>query len=245
MSGGGGMEWGRAKTILIWTFFLLNVLLAYQLWVDQWDVFGSAFGRNEEIAEVEHILQERGIALRQEIPLGVPKVKEIYVKYERRAEEDGAKRLSPPIPADRIGRASTRDMLKDQIPHFERYEQDPALSGPDRLVWDQMADGLPMFEINLSVAVEDGRMILFEQDYVEIQPSPEAKEQPGLAAYRVVRLLAERFLQRGDGIADIRLGYHGQMYESDTQVLAPKWRIVLDNGDIYYVHAVNGEVERP
>jgi Uncharacterized protein conserved in bacteria len=60
-----------------------------------------------------------------------------------------------------------------------------------------------------------------------------------------VRLLAERFLQRGDGIADIRLGYHGQMYESDTQVLAPKWRIVLDNGDIYYVHAVNGEVERP
>lgn len=239
------MEWGRAKTILIWTFFLLNVLLAYQLWVDRWDVFGSAFGRSEKIAEVEHILEERGIVLRQEIPVGVPKVKEIYVKYVRRADEDGPRRLSPTVPADRVGRSSSHEMLKDQIPHFEQYEQDPALTRPDRLVWDQMADGLPMFEINLSIPIEDGRMTRYEQDYVEIQPSPEAKEQSGLAAYRVVRLLAERFLQQGDGIADIRLGYHGRMYESETQVLAPKWRIVLDNGDIYYVHAVNGEVERP
>lgn len=27
------MEWARAKTILIITFFLLNVILGYQLWI--------------------------------------------------------------------------------------------------------------------------------------------------------------------------------------------------------------------
>jgi len=60
-----------------------------------------------------------------------------------------------------------------------------------------------------------------------------------------VRLLAERYLKSGDVIRDIRLGYHGPMYDSESQLLAPKWRVMLEDGDIYYVHAISGEVERP
>lgn len=52
----------------------------------------------------------------------------------------------------------------------------------------------------------------------------------------------ERNLPDGAVITDIQLGYHGQMFDTETQVSAPYYRVPLEDGNEYYIHAINGEV---
>jgi regulatory protein YycI of two-component signal transduction system YycFG len=58
-----------------------------------------------------------------------------------------------------------------------------------------------------------------------------------------VSILAEKFLSEGTAIIDVRLGYHGQVFNSETRVLAPFWRVLTESGEQYYVHAITGAVE--
>lgn len=240
------MEWGRAKTILILSFLFLNLLLGYQLWMNKLAIFGNAFGSSEEVNQVLEVLQSKGIALKQELPTDTPKVKEIDVIYRARASEDGRKSLEPVFVGPITNKSTEwQELLKEQIVQLSEYELDKVLTRDRVLVMNQIYEQLPLFGINLKLYIYQDSIEQYEQSYADVQPlSSTTKEQSALAAYRVVRLLAEKFLQEGDVIIDVRLGYHGQMFNSDTQVLAPKWRVTLEHGDVYYVHAISGEVER-
>jgi regulatory protein YycI of two-component signal transduction system YycFG len=63
----------------------------------------------------------------------------------------------------------------------------------------------------------------------------------------VLRSLIETYFPSGTVVTGIKLGYHGQEYNSQTRFMVPYWRVTLGNGDgdIYYVHAFNGAVEPP
>jgi regulatory protein YycI of two-component signal transduction system YycFG len=62
------MNLSRAKTVLIYTFLLLNVFLCYQLWQDQGYGGFAAFGRKEEISRLEGELQKAGLLLETDLP---------------------------------------------------------------------------------------------------------------------------------------------------------------------------------
>ncbi len=50
----------------------------------------------------------------------------------------------------------------------------------------------------------------------------------------------------GSVIKEIRLGYHGQLLDSQMQSavpLWPVWRVSLESGESYYIHAFNGAIE--
>lgn len=238
------MEWGRAKTILVVTFFFLNVLLGLQLWADKFDLFGFSFGGNEEIESVKQHLQNKGIVLKQEITTETPKVREIYVKYKLRAEQMGRIPIHPPVSMKKQrGEESWQEKLKGTIVHFNDYETDPLLSSEHQLVLNQVIGGLPLFQFQITLWTEEEQVTAYLQSFAELQPSDDVKEQPALAAHRVIRFLADKVLKQGDVIEDIRLGYHGQLIEGDSQVLAPKWRIALASGQTYYVHAIYGSIE--
>lgn len=240
------MEWGRAKTILILTFLFLNLLLGYQLWMNKLAIFGTAFGSSEEVNQLMEFLQSKEITLKHELPADTPKVQEIDVRYQMRASELGRMPLNPAVKSEEvIKEADWKELLKDQIHQIGEYALDPMLSRERVIVMNQLYEQLPMFGINLKLYVYQEAIEQYEQSYVEVQQETSTtKGQTALAAYRVVRMLAEKFLQPGDSIIDVRLGYHGQMFNSDTQVLAPKWRVTLENGNVYFVHAISGEVER-
>jgi len=62
------MNLSKAKTVLIYTFLVLNIFLCYQLWQDQgYDGFTS-FGRKEEITRLESALQRAGLVLETDLP---------------------------------------------------------------------------------------------------------------------------------------------------------------------------------
>lgn len=88
---------------------------------------------------------------------------------------------------------------------------------------------------------------MYRMAYAVVDPADDEapKGQQVLSAYDVLGNLAEYYLPQGSVVADVRLGYHGPIFESETQVLAPYWRVVLSQGDTYYVHAVTGAVEGP
>ncbi|GIQ70463.1 hypothetical protein DUZ99_09790 [Xylanibacillus composti] len=240
------MEWGRAKTILILAFLILNLLLGYQLWAQQLDIFGEVDETASVVTETEQLLASRGIQLDTSIPKETPRANEITVRFLIQADPMGRTMISPPIRGlDLFGRTDWQSTLSNYIDHVQEYIPDPIMSRPGVLVLDQVHEGIPLFEVNLSLYDGGGQIESYSQSYVEIESTITEKEQKILPAYRAVEFLAENYLQRGSVITDVRLGYHGQSYNSDIQYMAPKWRVALDNGSIYYIHAINGEVEIP
>jgi regulatory protein YycI of two-component signal transduction system YycFG len=69
------------------------------------------------------------------------------------------------------------------------------------------------------------------------------KEQKVISPYVALRSLIEYYLPEGSVVTSIRLGYHGQEYNSQTMYMVPYWRVSLGSGEVYFVHAFNGAVE--
>ncbi len=238
------MEWGRAKTILILAFLFLNVLLGYQLWSQKLDIVGEVNDSASIVLETEQLLASRGIMLETAIPKDTPRANEITVRFLMQADPMGRTLISPPIRGlDLFGRTDWQSSLSNYIDYVEEYMPDPIMSRPGALVLDQVHEGIPLFEVNLSLYDGGGQIESYSQSYVEIESTITEKKQKILPAYRAVEFLAENYLESGSVITDVRLGYHGQSYNSDIQYMAPKWRVALENGSIYYIHAINGEVE--
>jgi regulatory protein YycI of two-component signal transduction system YycFG len=179
----------------------------------------------------------------QEIPKETPNVREISIEYKVQMSVSERESVTSPISVG-ASEEKWRNKLKEQIPELDSYVVDPILSDDRKIVLNQTFNEFPMFQIQLQLYMDMQRQIVsYSHNYVEIVPFLEQKEQAALSAYRVVRLLAETKLKTGSVIEGIELGYHGQLFNSDTQVLAPKWRVTMENKDVYFVHAISGEVE--
>ena len=232
------MEWGKVKTILIVSFLCLNLLLGAQLWDNRLKDFPLI--PDEAAEQVAELLREKGITLRHEIPKETPNVREISIEFQIQ----NGKRTELVEPVSILqSEARWRDRLKEYIPEIQEYAIDRTRSNERTIVLNQTFGGIPMFQVDLLLHVKDDRITAFNQSYAEVQPFRDQKEVAALSALRVLEVMAETKLKEGSVIEDMRLGYHGQLFDSDTQVLAPKWRITLENGDVYYVHAISGEME--
>ncbi len=239
------MEWGRAKTILIVSFLVLNLVLAYQLWINnaQMDLEQGTAEMEEEVLA---LLELHHIQLKTKIPEDTPRLKEITVKFVKQMQPEEQIELKQPVTDNVIlNKADLKDVLVTQIYRANDYQLDKLLSQSDFYTMNQLYEGLPMFEVNLHLFYEHNKIKAYSQSYVEVEASEQSQEQRVLSAYMAMGSLAENYMSEGSTIEEIRLGYHGQIYNSETQVLAPFWRVALGNGDIYYVHAITGAVEVP
>lgn len=236
------MEWGKAKTILIITFLGLNLLLAYQLWINKSNPVSADFELSAQ--ETELLLRSKGIQLDLPIPTHTPTLREITVQFNDRYDPNKVVILPTALArSEQENSDKLAEELVEQIPHAEEYRLDPILSDQRKIVLSQLYNELPMFDVNLTIFNKDGWYFAYTQSFVHVESRVDEREQRILSAIQAVGFLAENYLQNGVTISDIALGYHGQSYDSITQVLAPKWRIILDTGDVYYVHGINGAVE--
>ncbi|MFB0847132.1 two-component system regulatory protein YycI [Paenibacillus oleatilyticus] len=243
------MEWGRAKTILILSFLLLNVVLGIQLWssrADLLDLEANAIGAAEEI---QRLSKSKSIQVPPDIPKDVPKLREIVVRFDDNFNPEKAVPLAAPFKFDPlISKGSFRDVLaRTGIPKIESYQFDPMTSLGGTYVFHQLYGTLPMFDVQLRLFEKNGQITSYQQGYVEVQSDVQQKEQKVITAYIALRSLIENYLPSGAVITSVRLGYHGQVYNSQTLNMWPSWRVSLGNadGDVYYVHALNGAVEGP
>jgi regulatory protein YycI of two-component signal transduction system YycFG len=241
------MDWGRAKTILILSFLFLNMILGYQLWngkTKQTDLSADASGLVEELNQV---LRSKNVRLAEELPKDVPKLKEITVKFDESMKSNEKISLRNPTTMALVLEKGTDKANNGrlEIPKLNMYQFDAITSHDGVFMLNQLYGTLPMFEVKLELYETAGKITSYRQAYVEVESSGEQKEQKVIPAQLAVRSLVENYLLEGSVITDIRLGYHGQLYNSQTQYMVPSWRIAVGNGDIYYVQAFNGAVEVP
>jgi len=241
------MEWGRAKTILILSFLMLNLLLGYQLWQ-------SKFKLPDESTEIELIAEEvmsiassKNITVDAVIPVETPKMNEITVTFGEEGIMGKQVEFDRPIPYNiAITGSEAWSVLDDYIPNVNEYRYDPFTSHPGVVILHQLANGYPMFDVRLELKTELQQFVSYKQNYVEIQESDDqTAKQRVLSAYLAIGRLVENYMRPGSVITDVQLGYHGQIFNSETQVLAPTWRIMTSDNEMFYVHAINGSVELP
>jgi regulatory protein YycI of two-component signal transduction system YycFG len=243
------MDWGRAKTILICSFLVLNLILGFQLWKYR-------FGQSDLIADTSSVMEEtsrflssKNIHVTGEIPKDAPKLKGFTAQFNETIKSGVRVELGEPYKWNTSG--SPRFPGKEQLQRLsidkaDSYQLDPALQKPGVYTFTQMYGQLPLFDIKLELFEENGEITAYQQTYVDILPSTEQqelKEQKVIPAYTAIRALAESYLPDGVTIVDVRLGFHGQLFNSQTQFMFPYWRVATDDGQIYYVHAFTGAVE--
>ncbi|UJF33344.1 two-component system regulatory protein YycI [Paenibacillus hexagrammi] len=145
-----------------------------------------------------------------------------------------------------MGKGAGKELqARSGIPHFEAYELDSVTSKDRVYSFYQTYEELPLFDVRLQLYEDNGEITSYQQAYVEVESGVDQKEQKLISAQLAVRSLVENYLSEGSIITDVRLGYHGQLYNSQTQPMFPHWRVTIDNGDIYYLQAFNGAVEPP
>lgn len=242
------MNWGRAKTILIMAFLFLNVLLGYQLWADRFSPTASERDSASLIEETEKLLDTKRIKVVPTIPKDTPKLSTINVRYPEEYREPKEMVLTKPIRfISLLSRATLREIeSKATISHFGSYRLDPSLSEENIHVFHQLYRELPMFDVTLQLFAENGEITGYKQTYVEVKSGGGPEDKAGqkiISAYSAVRTLAESYLSEGAEIKDIKLGYHGQLFDSEDQTFVPSWRITLSDDEPYYVHAFTGAVE--
>ncbi|TDF94388.1 two-component system regulatory protein YycI [Paenibacillus piri] len=240
------MEWGRAKTILIVSFLLLNLVLGLQLWTTRSDLLEFDANTASAAEEIQKLMKSKNIQLSAEIPKEVPRLQEIEVRFDQKMKTDKPNVLAEPFKySPLLSRGPTKDAAaKSAIPYMDSYQYDPVLSMNGVYVFHQLYRSLPMFEVKLKLFEQNGLIVSYEQGYVQVTSEGDQKEQKVISPYTVLRSLIETYFPSGTVVSSIKLGYHGQVFNSQTMFMVPYWRVV-GNGEIYYVHALNGAVEPP
>jgi regulatory protein YycI of two-component signal transduction system YycFG len=241
------MDWGRAKMILILSFFLLNIVLGYQLWTTRSDLLEFDANTASAAEEIQRLIKSKNIQISAELPKEAPRLKEIVVRFDEKGSSDKQVMLATPFKySPMLSKSSQKDAAaRAQIPNFDKYQYDPILSANGTYVFHQLYGTLPMFEVRLELIEQNGLIVAYRQEHVDDQSPGDQKEQKVISPYTVLRSLIETYFPSGTVVSSIKLGYHGQDYNTQTRFMVPYWRVSLGNGDNYYVHAFNGAVEPP
>jgi regulatory protein YycI of two-component signal transduction system YycFG len=243
------MDWRRAKSVLILSFLMLNVILGSQLWLEWRERLNTAVDWTSLPPETLQVMRDKNIQVDQsaKIPTETPDMRELTYTFKKRAGEGINERtLITPPPETRIVfyEDEFTKVLSPVIPDLGKYKLDQPGSSDYKFVLNRMEGGWPMFDIHLELFYSEQKIKAYSQDLIEIKPTSGAKEKQVLTAAKALAKVIERNLPAGSVIKEIRLGYHGEIFEgAPEQVSAPSWRVLLENGEeVYYVNAISAEV---
>jgi regulatory protein YycI of two-component signal transduction system YycFG len=244
------MDWRRAKSVLIFSFLMLNIVLGYQLWTEWRERLNTAVDWTSLPPETLQAMRDKNIQVddNAKIPTETPSMRELTYTFKQRAGTDISDRTAiSPFPETRFvfSEDELAGALGGVIPELAKYTLDTSGSREGVFfVFNRMEGGWPMFDIHLNLFYSEQKIRAYSQDLIEIKPSPGVKEQQVLSAAKALAKVIERNLPVGSVIKEIRLGYHGEIFaDAEAQVSAPSWRVLLENGEeVYYVNAISAEV---
>lgn len=243
------MDWRRAKSVLILSFLMLNVLLGSQLWMEYRERLNTAVDWTSLPPETLQVMRDKNIQVddNAKIPTETPVLRELTYTFKERGGTGINDRVPiPSAPETQIVyfEDELSEALGGIVPELDSYTLDQLGSRDGVFVFNRMEGKWPMFDIQLELFHSEQKIRAFLQDTIETEPPAGAKEQQVLPADKALAKVIERNLPAGSVIKEIRLGYHGEIFDDvDEQVTAPSWRVLLENGEeVYYVNAISAEV---
>ena len=240
------MDFGRAKNVLIYAFFLLNLVLGYQLWSDMREQADANLDLTALGGNVQRVMEEKDIQVLSPIPSETPELYKIVYRYKQE-EASGVTELEKPVDSKLVFMGSDLTAaIGDQIPELSEYLFDPLLSQVGTFIFHPLvAERWPLFNDQLLLYSSDQKIVSYEQAPIEIQLSNEEEPVKVLPAAKALGTLIENYFPEGSIVKDIQLGYYGPVFNSDSQVAAPAWRVMLESGKVYYVQGISGDVFSP
>ncbi|GAA0378283.1 two-component system regulatory protein YycI [Bacillus horti] len=254
------MNWSRTKSIFILVFLVLNSFLGYQLWE-------KIQTRPLELAQlsegsVEELLALRNISLETELQAEQPELSQLNAQFLTNVFEDFENlqnqsllfqenmlisQFHDPILLEEGQEQDIRPLVEPYIHRFEQYELDQWAG--DSILFLQKVEGHPIFiggiEFYVNQVEEELFLTGYEQTYYQVVNM--GTKQPTISSYTSIRtLLDNQAIPYFSTIVDVRLGYYGQVYEVEGQVLTPAWRIMIETDDrvrMIYVNAITGAIE--
>jgi len=236
------VDWGRAKSVLIFSFLLLNILLGFQLWSDVQAQLNANTNSVELPPDKLLIMQKKRITLSTNLPSETPKMGDLtYILQSDSMQEEKPIPIEPLVNSAVVFNSKQLDRtLGEVIVDLTEYDYDVNSSKEGVFILHRMVDERPMFHTKLELFNSNLKITGYLQDRVEITGKGETKQV--LAASKMISSLIESYLDVGSVIIDIKLGYYGQIFDSEVQVATPAWRVMLDDNKVYYVDAISGEV---
>ncbi|MFC4766572.1 two-component system regulatory protein YycI [Effusibacillus consociatus] len=264
------MDWSRAKTYLIVTFFLLDLVLGFQYWKVRTEQASYVQSFTEQLTEVRELLASQKWELRTEVPKATPELGFLKVRYLSLPKEDWSRRISVPKlyyagpgqvsvelaeknlsaspdedkPGEKVMTQLAFHIWPREIYQFDRIRKENKGSGVIQYL--QVYKNYPIFSASLEVEVQSEKVTRYHQTALEVVGEGEAKKQV-ISALHALRSLFEsmdKSEKRTDNrvIQEIRIGYNSKPFNADEWYLIPMWRILTDK-EVYYVNALTGEVE--
>lgn len=252
------MDWSKTKTILIWAFLLLDLVLGYQVYlarVGTWD--GQEITQSDK-GEVELYLSQYNISLETEVPQGTPEMNYLQAEYLginpfHMQEQPGVDatlekmaltaNLTPPIRIN--GQIVPNDLLRQLgqlLMYGDQYEADLYQSSQSKLLYWQTYEKRPIFVAPLEVRLDKGTITGYTQTYLHLREQEGVRQV--ISGYTALRSLVEKqIIMPGERIESVILGYYGS-HDADIQTLVPVWRVIHD-GKVHFVNAFTGALERP
>ncbi|WP_379138522.1 two-component system regulatory protein YycI [Paenibacillus sp. sgz500958] len=242
------MDWGRAKNVLIYAFLLLNLLLCYQLWVDLRDQVSANLDFTSLSEETQQIMEQKGIRVLCPIPAATPQLPDITYLYSGEELEQEPVLLKQPVDSQLMYSSFTElsSKLSIQIPDISGYRLDSQESEVGKYVLHPLVQNQwPLFRVKLELLNSNQKIIAFRAPDVKIGPSSSQQMQKVLPASQALSSLIEKYFAPDTVVTDIQLGYYGELFNSESQVAAPMWRFMLENGKSYYVHGISADIISP
>ncbi|MFD1397622.1 two-component system regulatory protein YycI [Kroppenstedtia eburnea] len=245
------MDWSRAKSILILAFFSLNVFLAYQLLEAKGEQSQTQQVSQDTRRELTELTSDKHIDIRDQLPENTPDVSYLQaepLKMESLRKQDprwrknssGGYTLTFRSPLQKTG--DLQKILDRYVPGLQQYKSVDKTDGDSPILF-QMWNGRPIFDDRLTVTLKGESITRLELTPFQVRSDNATATRPGWSAQSaLVTLIKSGQIREGAVITDVILGYHGQSYDGDKQLLSPVWRIRTED-TTFYVNAITGASE--
>lgn len=249
------MNWSRTKSIFIVAFLVLNVFLGYQLWEKRTGNYEVA---NITENSVEDLLTIWDIEIDVELSNDQPEMSQLSAQFlmnvdqleingqlDLRVDEHQIiVRLSPPVlwSEGQDIQPLYEEKLQHLVLYGEQYQFDRVTD--TNLIFLQQVNNYPVFVGRLQFDRSAEKIEGYKQVYYHVVNS--GTPQPVISSFSSLRsLIDNQLIEPGSTVRDVQLGYYGQVYEVEIQVLTPVWRVIVDEQEqtkVFYVNAITGAI---
>lgn len=249
------MDWSRAKTIFIITFFILDIFLVFQLITQKNE---NKFDLIKETSIEERLKADEIIV--PKLPEQPTKGKYVQADAKIFQEKELShlngqeitivsgttvqSKLKTPYPLKKNWQTKDVDeFVLSNVVYGDHYVYGEYDKKNNRFIYFQKYNNIPFFN-NLSGQLvltlnEKNEIVSYTQTMLE--NIKEIKEQEILTAYdAMVTLYNKQLLKSGGKITEVEIGYYTLVPIMSSQLLAPTWRFSIEGQEDLFVNAVEG-----
>lgn len=226
------MDWSRAKTILIVTFIIFDLFLGAQLSETMQQKSMVAKTNKMTDQQVNTLLKTNQIQLKAPKPADLSQMHAYNATitpmdgWNRDYETGGYKKT---LNLSYTHQHELKELLNKQIPFFEEYRLDQALSSGNKIVYLQMKNEKPIFDGKIEIHVAKGMIESVRVVHYDLKETTPIN----LISFNnaLVRIVTNEEIQKNSSITQVELGYRAKAYRNASQdfILFPYWRFHTEN----------------